>query len=116
MGWSTTLCEAAEQFDGGARSFPFASELSIVDKYGYDPPNEDYAKLFSCQATVPSSKRSSHHRPHSAGWLVPTEDTDSVCKPVFVAHSLLSAIWLLHESLPEGALSDEAWNRLVCAA
>lgn len=116
MGWSTTLCEAAEQFDGGARSFPFASELSIVDKYGYDPPNEDYAKLFSCQATVRSSKRSSHHRPHSAGWLVPTEDIDSVCKPVFVAHSLLSAIWLLHESLPEGALSDEAWNCLVCAA
>ncbi|KAK1911251.1 hypothetical protein P3342_012550 [Pyrenophora teres f. teres] len=33
---------------------------------------------------------------------------------VFIAHSVLSAIWLLRETLADNALSDDAWN--VCAA
>jgi hypothetical protein len=44
--WISALEDAAEQFDGGPRSFPLASESSIAHRLEYDPPNEDYQKLF----------------------------------------------------------------------
>ncbi|KAE8832108.1 hypothetical protein PTNB73_10511 [Pyrenophora teres f. teres] len=65
-------------------------------------------------ATVPSSQQNTLFCPHSAGWLIPNDT--SICKPVFIAHSVLSAIWLLRETLADNALSDDAWNHLVCAA
>lgn len=44
-------------------------------------------------------------------------DENSLCKPVFVAHSLLSAIWLVRASLPDrDTLPKDAWARLVSAA
>ncbi|OAF98478.1 uncharacterized protein CC84DRAFT_1106246, partial [Paraphaeosphaeria sporulosa] len=52
--------------------------------------------------------------PHSVGWLIPNEG--SIYKPVFIAHSVVSAIWLLYKTLPEGTLPNNAWGRLVCAA
>lgn len=106
--------DAAEQFDGGPRSFPLASESSFAHRLAYDPPNLDYQKLFGSKATVSDSQRDALFRPHSAGWLIPAET--SVCKPVFVAHSVLSAIWLLKETLAEDALPADAWDRLVSAA
>lgn len=114
--WSAALYAAAEAFDGGARSFPMASEAEIGRKHGYEPPNEDYEKLFFCQASIPRSQRDPGARPHSAGWLIPSPDDASVCKPVFVAHSVLSAIWLLRETLADDALPNDGWDRLVCAA
>jgi hypothetical protein len=108
------LEDAAEQFDGGPRSFPLASESSFAHRLAYDPPNEDYQRLFWSKATVSSSQRDALFCPHSAGWLIP--DATSVCKPVFVAHSALSAIWLLRETLVEDALPAAAWARLVSAA
>lgn len=116
MHWSTALYKAADAFDGGARSFPMASEAEIARRHGYEPPNEDYEKLFFCQASIPRSQRDPGARPHSAGWLIPSPDDASVCKPVFVAHSVLSAIWLLRETLADDALSNDGWDRLVCAA
>lgn len=110
----SVLEEAAEQFDGGPRSFPLASESGFALKYGYDPPNEDYQKLFWRQTTVSGSQRNALFCPHSAGWLIP--DETSICKPVFIAHSVLSAIWLLRETLAEDALPDDAWIKLVYAA
>ncbi|KAK1914356.1 hypothetical protein P3342_007602 [Pyrenophora teres f. teres] len=113
MHWSAVLDKAAEQFDGGRRSFPLASEADFAHNYAYEPPNEDYQKLFFAR---PRS-RSQHNTlfcPHSAGWLIPNDT--SICKPVFIAHSVLSAIWLLRETLADNALSDDAWNHLVCAA
>ncbi|KAE8852590.1 hypothetical protein PTNB73_10535 [Pyrenophora teres f. teres] len=114
MHWSAVLDKAAEQFDGGRRSFPLASEADFAHNYAYEPPNEDYQKLFFRQATVPGSQHNTLFCPHSAGWLIPNDT--SICKPVFIAHSVLSAIWLLRETLADNALSDDAWNHLVCAA
>jgi hypothetical protein len=93
-----------------------ASDAEIARKHGYEPPNEDYEKLFFCQASIPRSQRDPGARPHSAGWLIPGPDNASVCKPVFVAHSVLSAIWLLRDTLADDALSNDSWDRLVCAA
>ncbi|KAK1912043.1 hypothetical protein P3342_012526 [Pyrenophora teres f. teres] len=114
MHWLAVLDKAAEQFDGGRRSFPLASEADFAHNYAYEPPNEDYQKLFFRQATVPGSQHNTLFCPHSAGWLIPNDT--SICKPVFIAHSVLSAIWLLRETLADNALSDDAWNHLVCAA
>ena len=108
------LRDAAQQFDGGLRSFPAASDKRFNDAYGYDPPNEDYQDLFSRQATVSSSQRETQSILYSAGWLIP--DDFSVCKPVFVAHSVLSASWLLRETLTEDALPSTGWEKLVYAA
>jgi hypothetical protein len=38
-----------------------------------------------------------------------------MCKPVFVAHSVLSAIWLLRETLGYYAVPDSVWRSLVDA-
>ncbi|KAK1920521.1 hypothetical protein P3342_008282 [Pyrenophora teres f. teres] len=114
MHWSAVLDKAAEQFDGGRRSFPLASEADFAHNYAYEPPNEDYQKLFFRQATVPGSQHNTLFCPHSAGWLIPNDT--SICKPVFIAHSVLSAIWLLRETLADNALSDDAWNHLGRAA
>jgi len=116
MHWSTALYKAAERFDGGARSFPLASEAAFASRYGYEPPNEEYENLFFRQTSMLRSQRDPDSGPHSAGWLVPDPDDASVCKPVFVAHSVLSAIWLLRETLADDALSNDGWDRLVRAA
>src|SRR6478609_9588681 len=114
MHWSTVLEEAAEKFDGGPRSFPAASDAEFARGYAYEAPNEDYQKLFWRQATVSGSQQNASFCPHSAGWLIP--DEDSVCNPVFVAHSLRSALWLLRKTLPENTLPDDGWSRLVRGA
>ncbi|UPX11859.1 uncharacterized protein EKO05_0002443 [Ascochyta rabiei] len=116
MHWLAALDSAAERFDGGRWSFPLASKADFVRNYAYEPPNEDYEKLFFCRATISRSQRDPGARPHSAGWLIPTRDDASVCKPVFIAHSVLSAIWLLRETLADDVLPDNIWDRLVCAA
>lgn len=115
MDWNT-VDEAALRFDGGPRSFPPASDATFAFNWPYEPPNEDYEKLFFRQAVAPSSPRHENaYRPFSCGWLIP--DETSLCKPVFVAHSLLSAIWLVRASLPnKEILSDSAWASLASAA
>lgn len=100
------------QFDGGPRSFPLASEAGLAYRHSYEPPNKEYEVLLSCQ--VPAKGSHVSRRPHSAGWLI--ADETSVCKPVFVAHSVLSAIWLLRETLADDALPGEVWEKLVVAA
>jgi hypothetical protein len=111
--WRSVLEDAAEHVNGGARSFPLASESRFI-QHAYDPPNEAYQKLFFRQATVPNSQTKSLFCGASAGWLIP--DDGSTCRPVFIAHSLLSAIWLIRKSLPPYTLSDDAWGELVAAA
>ena len=116
MHWSTALYKAVEAFDGGARSFPLASEADFARKYAYEPPNEDYEKLFFRQTSLSRPQRDQDASPHSAGWLIPDPDDDSICKPVFVAHCTLGAIWLLRETLADDALPNDGWDRLVRAA
>lgn len=116
MHWSTVLYNAAEQFDGGARSFPLSSEAGVASKYRYELPNEEYEKLFLlCKAATSRSQDSEPISPYSAGWLIPNPDDDIVCKPIFIAHSALAATWLLREMLPSDALPNDSWERLVCA-
>jgi hypothetical protein len=116
MHWSTALYQAAERFDGGARSFPLHSEATFARQYAYEPPNEDYQRLFSRRAQISWSQVDEDASPHSAGWLIPDSGSASICKPVFIAHSTLAAIWLLRETLNDDALPAESWCRLVRAA
>ncbi|KAF1357149.1 hypothetical protein EJ07DRAFT_30715, partial [Lizonia empirigonia] len=119
MHWSTQLYQAADCSDGGPRSFPLANEASVAGRYGYAPPNEEYERLFFRKATIPRSQRHESAPRSSAGWLIPDPDDDdscSLCKPVFIANSLMSAIWLLREMLPDGTLSSDGWDSLVYGA
>lgn len=116
MHWSTTLYNAADAFDGGARSFPLSSEAAFARKHGYEPPNKEYEKFFSRLASVQRSQRDQEASPRSAGWLIPHPDDNSLCKPVFIAHSMTAAIWFVREMLAEDALSNDGWDSLVCAA
>jgi hypothetical protein len=113
MQWEATLNDAASRFNGGRRSFPPSSDATFA-RCTYDPPNPDYQKLFRHQATVSRSRRNKQAYPHSAGWLFP--ESSSICNPVFVAHSVLSAVWLLRNTLGDSALPDAAWGSLVHAA
>ena len=118
MHWSTLLYQAADSSDGGPRSFPLASEASIARKYGYAPPNKEYERLFFRKATILHSQRDESAPRSSAGWLIPDPDDDScsLCKPIFIANSLMSAIWLLRETLPDSTLSSDGWDSLVSGA
>jgi hypothetical protein len=106
IAWEALLAESAREFDGGACSFPLATTVPL-----YEPPNAEYERVFfdarSSQAKTPDQRC-------SAGWIIP--NVDSICNPVFVAHSLLSALWLVRETLPPNTLSNEAWACLVQAA
>ena len=57
MHWSTALYKAVDAFDGGARSFPLASEADFARKYAYELLNEDYKKLFFCQTSLSCPQR-----------------------------------------------------------
>ena len=92
----------------------------MATKYGYEPPNNEYEKLFFRRAVAPRSQRDPNASPHSAGWLIPYPTNNNLCKPVFVAHSIVSAIWLLHATLDEYNAADSlprgTWEALVSAA
>lgn len=104
MHWEALLDCAAQQFNGGSCSFPPANQVPL-----YSPPNQEYERLLFDHA-----RSSQDTNCCSAGWIVPKEE--SLCYPVFVAHSLLSAIWLLRETLPKHTLSNDTWACLAYAA
>lgn len=112
--WVAVLEDAAAAFHGGPRSFPLSCDRNMAADYAYEPPNEDYERLFSHQAQVHQCHGRDSASPRSAGWLVPSQE--SVCRPVLVAHSMLAAIWLIKETLPDDALPMGAWQQLVAAA
>jgi hypothetical protein len=107
MHWELLLNEAAHKLDGGARSFPLAGSVTL-----YEAPNENYERMFFRH--IRSSQSSSADSYSSAGWILP--DKDSLCQPVFVAHSLLSAIWLVRTTLPDNTVSSDVWACLAHAA
>ena len=80
--WETLLAASARKFDGGACSFPLATTVPV-----YKPPNADYERVFF---DAKSSQPSTPQQPCSAGWIIP--DADSICNPIFIAHSLLGAL------------------------
>jgi hypothetical protein len=88
---------------------PLSPSVDVHREYPYVPPNEHYRELFR-----KATERAIPPNAHSAGWLVPDESTK--CDPVFVAHSIQSAIRLLRQILPEYTLSNAAWDALARAA
>lgn len=120
--WLRALREAANQVDGGGRSFPPSVDSRMSASYRYSPPTEAYEKLLcdlqqnhqpsqeEVQATETRQLKS-----RSAGWVFPTAGSPA-CAPVIVAHSIKAALWLIRESLPAGVVDESAWQDLVNAA
>lgn len=102
MSLSSSLNDAASHCTSGARSFPASSDESVWRKYAYDAPDQAYAKLWFRHVDGNRSTQSDAAATPAAGWVIPDNDD---CHPVFVAHSIVAAIWLLREMLP-AALSQ----------
>lgn len=107
------LANATSAFDGGARSFPQESDKAFQDTafhnaHTYKPPNRHYTRFLARAFAGPTDR---DEFPRSAGWVIPTAEDDASCKPVFIAHSLLAAIWLVKETLEHG--DNEFWAGLV---
>jgi hypothetical protein len=58
-----------------------------------------------------TSQRSSPPELCCARWIVPNE-----CNPIFITYSLLSAVWLIRQTLPANTLSNNTWACLAHAA
>jgi hypothetical protein len=102
--WESLLDEAAVTLNGGACSFPLSRDVPI-----YKLLNKTYRNAFwSCFNT---SQQSSPPELCCAGWIVPNK-----CNPILVAHSLLSAVWLIRQTLPANTLSNDTWACLAHAA
>jgi hypothetical protein len=110
--WTTLLDEAATLDDGGSihLSMPVASD--VLERHPYVPPSPEYCRLLYESAGAPEDEAPLASA-RSAGWLASAEEA---CPPVFVANSLLSAVWLLRASLPADALEAGVWKRLAFAA
>ena len=104
--WEALLADSARTFNGGLCSFPLPTTVPADER-----PNTEYERVFF---DAKSSHTSTPPQRCSAGWIIP--GSDSLCNPIFVAHSLLSAIWLVRETLPPNTLSNDAWACLAHAA
>jgi hypothetical protein len=111
MSLSTILNDAASHRTGGVRSFPVSSDEPVWLKYAYDAPDQVYAKFFFRHMGGHSRIQPAAAAKPAAGWVIPDNQD---CSPVFVAHSVLAAIWLLREMFP--SVSEAAWRELVSAA
>jgi hypothetical protein len=111
MSLASILDDAASHRTGGVRSFPAPSDEPVSLTYAYDAPDEIYAKLWFRHVNGMGRIPPAAAAKPAAGWVLP--DSEDV-HPVFVAHSLLAAIWLLREMLP--AVSNASWSEIVSAA
>lgn len=107
MSFPSILRAAITDSAGGARSFPPIYDARVPC---YQAPSIAYEKVFFHQASRPCQTTTNY----SAGWLISTQRDP--CHPVFVAHSLLSAIALVRDTLPSDALHNDGWAQLVSAA
>jgi hypothetical protein len=112
--WAWTLDEAAIREDGGADGLAVGVDGETASQHSYLPPNVQYERVL-WEAT--RSRNSSPVAPveiaASAGWIIPQAVSTP---PVFIAHTMLSAVWLLRQSLPRGAIADAIWAQLAQAA
>lgn len=114
LDWVDMLSQAQADPWGGDRSFPCSMDAEISQTLGYHASLPEYQALFSSQAEVPGSPPDAVSGEPSAGWVISGETSD--CPPLFVAHSTLSAIWLLWKTLPTNTLASRDWSRLTTAA
>ncbi|KAF2622005.1 hypothetical protein BU25DRAFT_353146, partial [Macroventuria anomochaeta] len=84
-------------------------EGAYVGKNIYQPLLESYQKLFTHYGK-PVRIINPNKRNCNAGYLV-----KQGLPPLFVAHSLLDAVWLLQQSLPEDSVTDQIWQQLTKA-
>lgn len=113
--WVWTLDEAAIRDDGGAAGLAAAVDAQQAQQYAYVPPTVAYERALweATRAAESSSSAAPVHVAASAGWILPrAADTP----PVFIAHTMLAAVWLLRQSLPDGAVTPSAWAQLAQAA
>jgi hypothetical protein len=111
MSLASILDDAASHRTGSVRSFPTPSDELVSLTYAYDAPDEIYAKSWFRRVNGMGRIPPVAAAKPAAGWVLP--DREDV-HPVFVAHSLLAAIWLLREMLP--AVSNASWSEIVSAA
>jgi hypothetical protein len=110
--WLSLLQEAAAHPHGSARGLTGAPSADVVAAHPYRIPSDLYVQLL-CDAAKSSPSFSPVNVRPCAGYL--TSDVGK-CGPVFVAHSLFSAVWLLRSSVPQDTLPDSSWLRLTRAA
>ena len=114
--WVWALDEAAIRNDGGAAGLAAAVDAQQAQQHPYVPPTVAYERVL-WEATRTAESSSSSPAPvnvaASAGWILPrAADTP----PVFIAYTMLAAVWLLRQSLPNGAVTPSAWAQLAQAA
>lgn len=103
------LQDASQDIEG------FASEEVIAHQPIYYPPTEEYQTALRCAADTLASSQGDG--PISAGFIL-NPDPENACAhpPIFIAHSLTSALWLVRECLPKDTLTNTQWARLISAA
>ncbi|KAI1663135.1 hypothetical protein Ptr902_02726 [Pyrenophora tritici-repentis] len=116
MDWAYALDRYASQFNGGPRSFALSQDQHFLANFPYHAPNKDYGRLFSRRIVDPLPSDTLNAPAQSAGWLIPKDADESLCSPIFIAHSTFSAIWLLRETLGRHALPGHYWEALLDAA
>lgn len=111
--WALRLAEAAFLDDGHTSGCARPVGDAVLDACEYRPPTSDYhAALYELGRPPSEDIDVGLDAPRSAGWI---RASRAGTAPVFVAHSLLSAVWLLWKSLGEGALPDDTWERVTAA-
>ncbi|KAI1663147.1 hypothetical protein L13192_12814, partial [Pyrenophora tritici-repentis] len=115
MDWAYALDRYASQFNGGPRSFALSQDQHFLANFPYHAPNKDYGRLFP-RIVDPLPSDTLNAPAQSAGWLIPKDADESLCSPIFIAHSTFSAIWLLRETLGRHALPGHYWEALLDAA
>jgi len=113
--WVWALDEAAIRDDGGAAGLAAAVGDQQAQQHPYVPPTAAYERVLweATRAAEFSSSAAPVNVAASAGWILSrAADTP----PVFIAHTMLAAVWLLRQSLPDGAVTPSAWAQLAQAA
>jgi hypothetical protein len=113
--WVWALDEAAIRNDGGAAGLAAAVDGQQAQQHPYVPPTVAYERVLweATRTAELSSSPAPVNVAASAGWILPrAADTP----PVFIAHTMLAAVWLLRQSLPDGAVTPSAWAQLAQAA
>lgn len=114
LDWTWILDEAAIREDGGAAGLAVGVDAAIARQYAYAPPDAAYEHVLSTATREPADSPSPPMQlAAGAGWISSPAPGPP---PVFIAHTMLSAVWLLRESLPNDALTEAAWAQLAQAA
>lgn len=116
--WEWRLDESVLRDDGGLAgddSLALTVDTGIARQYMYTPPNGDYQRVLweASKESLLTIGTPPANPASSAGWAFASTRTTTA--PIFVAHSMLAAVWLLRQSLPTHSVSDSVWQHLTAA-